>query len=512
MKRLVYSLILTLFISVSFAQKPSWVNYEARTMKYPESGYLVGFSSEVIVKKDIPRDDILERLSGYAKDKLVQSVLTEIKSTTTMNINTTNGFTNEELKSASVASSDAQIAGLTVETYYENTKRDDVAYAFAYAEKKEVINHYENLIKTYLDRFNTDFGIAQDAQKNRDNQKALKILFGFQKDFRDVEHAQTLLVTMTGNYALPSVKRNEINVFKQKVENKIAEIRGIDQFTLEDAAYYIAFSMATQMEDKSQSILVNNFTFEDTPMGSKFSRRFKASIDQKLSAEGFSVVQDISTNPNALVLNGTYWENGDKLKIVTILRTQLEGKNISSAECYLPKRSIESLGIAYKPENYTQALVDQKIFAENEIVGGNLNIELWTNKGKDRLIYTEGEELRLFVRSNKEAYIRIIYYLADGSKVLLKDNFFINRDMVNKTVTIPDYFECAEPFGVETMQLNAQVDPFEPLNTYEEYGYEFITESTQSIQVKSRGFKKVKSTKVEDIKAERRLVFTTMPR
>ncbi len=507
MKRLLLSLGLTLLVLVSYAQKPSWVNYETRTLKYPESKYLVGYSSEIIVKKDIPREDILERLSGYARDKLVQSVLTEIKSTTTMNINTTNGFTNEELKSASVASSDAQIAGLKVETYYENTKKDDIAYAFAYAEKAEVIKHYENLIKTYLDRFNTDFGIAESAQRNKDNQKALKILFGFQRDFRDIEHAQTLLVTMTGNYNLPSVKRSEINSFKQKVENKIAEIRGIDQFTLEDAAYYVAFAMGTQMDDKSQSIVVNNFTFEDTPMGSKFSRRFKAAIDQKLAGEGFSVVQDITTNPNALVLNGTYWENGDKLKIVTILRTQADGKTISSAECYLPKRSIESLGIAYKPENYTQALVDQKIFAENEVVGGNLNVEIWTNKGKERLIYVEGEILKIFVRANKECYVRIVYYFADGSKYLMVDNYYIHRDLVNKTYELPFSFECAGPFGVETMQLNAQVDAFEPLNTDAD---DFIVESTQSIQVKSRGFKKVKSTKVEDIKAERRLVITTM--
>lgn len=509
MKRSLLFVLLLLVGTISWAQ-PAWIEYEHRTIRYPDDKYLVGFSSEQIVRKEQPREDILERLSGYAKDKLVQSVLTEIKSVTSMEIQTTNGITNEELKSASVASSDATIAGLKVETYYDDRKKDEVAYAFAYASKAEVIKYYENEIKTYLDRWNTDFTIAENHKNQGNNQAALKLLFGFQKDFRDVEHAQTLLVTLTGNYNLPAIRRAEFNTFKTRVENKISEIRGIDQFSLEDAAYYIAFSMSTQMDDKSTPIVVNNFTFEDTPMGSKFSRRFKASIDQKLSSEGFSVVQNIEGNPNALVLNGTYWENADKLKIVTILRTQGVSKAVASAECYLPKATLQQIGIAYKPENYTQALVDQKIFSENEIIGGNLNIDLWTNKGKERLIYTEGEELKLFVRANKEAYIRIVYYLADGSKVLMVDNYYINRDMVNKTVELPFSFECAEPFGTETMQMNAQVDPFEPLQTEEQYGYEFITEGTHAIQVKSRGFKKVKSTKTEDIKAERRLVFTTM--
>jgi len=494
-----------------FAQEPAWVSYERRNAKFPNSRYLIGFSSETVVKEE-PREDILERLSGYAKDKLVQSIVTDIQSTIALEINTLNGETREELKSSSVSSANATIAGLKIETYFNDSKKETIAYAFAYAEKAEVIKYYENELKSYLDKFKTQFGIAENHIAQGNNQKALKILFGFQTQFREVEHAQMLLVTMTGDYNLSATKRSEMNLYKTKVEQKINAIRSNQQFSLEDAAYYIAFAMSTQIEDKSTPISINSFTFEDTPMGSPFSRRLKFAIEQKLTLEGFTVTNEAESVPNLMILNGTYWEESDKLKIITILRTKQDSKAVSSSECYLPKSTLMNNGIVYKPENYKQALINMKEFAANEVVGGNLDIVLYTNKGKDNLIYTEGEILKLFVRANKECYLRIVYYLADGSKVLLLDNYYINRENVNKTYELPYTFECAEPFGVETLQLNAQSEPFEELYTEEQYGYEFITEGIASIQVKSRGFKKVKSTKAEEIKAERRLVFTTMKR
>ncbi|WP_109831344.1 DUF4384 domain-containing protein [Reichenbachiella versicolor] len=511
MKNSLIAFLLIFSNLASFAQEASWTNYSRRNAMYPESKYLTGFSSELIVKEE-PREDILERLSGYAKDKLVQSIVTDIQSTVTLEINTSNGTTNEDLKSASVSAANATIAGLKVETYISEGKKEKTAYAFAYAKKTEVIQYYENAIKSFIDKFNSDFGIVENHISQGNNQKALKILFGFQTDFREIEHAQMILVTLTGNYNLPSTKRSEINSFKAKVEQKINSIRSNQQFSLEDAAYYIAFAMSTQLTDKSTPISINNFTYEDTPMGSPFSRRLKFAIEQKLTLEGFSVTNNAATENDILVLNGTYWEESDKLKIVTILRSKKDSKAVSSSECYLPKSTLINNGIVFKPENYKQALINMKEFAANEVTGGNLNIEIWTNKGKDNLIYTEGEILKLFVRANKECYLRIVYYLADGSKVLLLDNYYINRDLINKTYELPYEFECAEPFGVETLQMNAQDEPFEELYTEEQYGYEFITEGIAAIQVKSRGFKRVKSTSTEEVKAEKRLVFTTMRR
>ena len=135
-------------------------------------------------------------------------------------------------------------------------------------------------------------------------------------------------------------------------------------------------------------------------------------------------------------------------------------------------------------------------------------MEIWTNKGDDNLLYTEGEKLKFYVRANKECYLRIVYHLADGQSVLMLDNYYIAENMTNKVVEIPFEFECAEPFGIETLQANAQTVEFQKLLTTRNDGYDFIDESLNDVLLNTRGFKKVVSKDVQ--KAEKRLIFTTM--
>ena len=89
-----------------------------------------------------------------------------------------------------------------------------------------------------------------------------------------------------------------------------------------------------------------------------------------------------------------------------------------------------------------------------------MSIDLFTNYGKENLIFEEGDTLRLYIKANKECFVRFIYHLADGSKVLLLDNFLVERGEVNKLIKIEQEFECYPPFGTEVLQLNAQTSPF----------------------------------------------------
>ena len=148
-----------------------------------------------------------------------------------------------------------------------------------------------------------------------------------------------------------------------------------------------------------------------------------------------------------------------------------------------------------------------RVFSKGEIEGGDLKVELWTNKGADNLIFTEGEHMKLSVRANKECYLRVIYHLADGQKVLLLDNYYISTDKVNKVYELPYEFECSEPFGVETLQLNAQELAFGGLRTQKQDGYEFIVDDMQTILVTTRGMKRIEKS---DLKAEKRVTITTM--
>jgi hypothetical protein len=84
---------------------------------------------------------------------------------------------------------------------------------------------------------------------------------------------------------------------------------------------------------------------------------------------------------------------------------------------------------------------------------------------------------------------------------------YIGSDKVNKVVTIPKQFQCASPFGVETLQVNCQTKEFSPLQTRNQGGYDFIVSDLASILKNTRGFKPLTN---EDLMAEKRIVVTTM--
>jgi len=491
-----------------FAQAPTWTKFELRSQQYPIDKYLLGFSSEVMLPNQT-QSELLERISGYAKNQLVEGIITEIKAVSTLNLHNVNGNSEEEFKLMSSSSSHATIVGLKVETYFEKQKKKEIGYAFAYALKAEVIQYYTNNIQVFLANANSQLSIATKNQKKGKSEEALKTLYKLQTGFREVEHAQAVITTLSGNFNLASLQRDVVSTKKEEVQNDINEILSNDQFSLEDAAFYISRAIALQIGNSQAPISVSNFTFENSPMGSPFSRRFKAAIEQKLIAQGLVVSTKVN-NTNDLILYGTYWEENEELKVITVLRSQQTSQAMASSECFIPKSDLTQKGIDYLPENYKTALIAEQQLASKEVIGGDLNIEIWTGKGKDNLIYIEDELLKLFVRANKECYIRLIYYLADDSKVLLLDNYYIDRDKVNKVYELPYTFQCAEPFGVETLQMNAQNKPFELLKFTSEYGYDFLTDDMATIIANTRGFKKLSSNEEELIKAEKQLVFTTM--
>jgi hypothetical protein len=502
MKRIgfVALLLMNLGCLVHAQVEPRWVNYISRNSQYPSSTYLTGFASEINTS-GADQNELLSRLELVAKDQLVENIMVDIRSISTLNIHNVNTETQETFKHNSTSFSQAKISGLKVEKYYDTKKK--IGYAFAFAEKNDVVKLYTNEIEKQI-------GIVQSAiasAKNLDKQQALKKYFETQSAFRTIEEAQTLIVTLTTKFEDPALKRALVNELRVSVDTNINTLRNSNKLSLDEAANFLAFGFSMQSREMKIPVKLANFTYQDTPMGSPFSRRFRGMLEQSLINEAHYNVVDPAMKSQGMVLTGSYWEEGDKLKITGLLRNETNGDAVASVSCYIPLSSLEQLNIDFKPENYKDAMTNMKMFAKDEMKGGELQVEVLTNKGKDGQIFSEGEMMKLFVRANRECYVRFIYHLADGSKVLLLDNYYINRDKVNQVYELPYTFECAEPFGVETLQLNAQTEVFEPLTVRSESGYDFIQENTEQILVKTRGFKKKEG---EVLKAEEIVMFTTM--
>lgn len=495
------------------AQTPQWINYQNRYAFYPEKTYLSGFSSEInYTNLDIA--ELLEKCKDNAKKTLVESVKVSIKSMTvsgTENISTgLNAETYEYIKHSSVSYSNIDVAGLKSETYYD--KRKKIAYAFTYVKKTDLINYYKQKVARSLQELEQIYRFAEEAKTSGQTQRALPKLMECLPKFREIEEGQSILAAM-GVVDEISIKAKKTLELKSKVDKSINQLQNSAKSNISDLAYFIANGLKMQKSGLKGSISLSSFNYQDTKMGSPFSKRLYSELEQKLvNTARFNIISQDMFAGNVLtsydyIVTGTYWEENDYLKLIVVLRNVKTGKAEASIESKLKKEYCTNNSISFLPENFIIANTKNKTFTENEIVGGDLKLEVWTNKGKDNLLYSENDTLRLYIRANKECYVRFVYYLADGSSVLLLDDFYVGIDKVNKVYQLPDEFICAEPFGAEMLQVNAQTEKFEPLVTQQKYGYNFITEDLGEIIKKNRGFKKLDD---KLLKAETRLVITTM--
>jgi hypothetical protein len=59
----------------------------------------------------------------------------------------------------------------------------------------------------------------------------------------------------------------------------------------------------------------------------------------------------------------------------------------------------------------------------------------------------------------------VLYHLANGPRILLFDNHYVDVSKVNRAYTLPKKFRVAPPFGVERLQVFASEKEFPPVAT-----------------------------------------------
>jgi hypothetical protein len=504
--------VLLLSIVDVMAQTPEWADDAKRSFKFPDREYLVGFASEKNTDR-VDQQEFLNRIEGNAKSQLIEFVQVKVSSESTQEVNETNDNLTRKFKSMYSASSTLDLTGLKVDRAYDPKTR--MGYAMAYAKRSDLIGYYKGLIETGLTKASQKVEEAKTALGKNDSQHTLKACLEASNTLPEVEQAQKVLLAIrTGNVTEADLQNERTAKIRSSIEEIIRDAQRSSGNTIEEASFFIARGLKLQTGKVDLPILLSNFTYQDTKMASELSRRLTQSLALKMVGEGgYTIETESVAGTKGYVLTGTYWKEPADIKIIGTLK-DLRGKIVATAEAFIPLSWFSNNNISYLPENFEEAYSKMRVFGKNEIIKGDLNVEVWTNKGEDNLLYTEGEILKFYLRANKECYIRFIYHLADGQSVLMLDNYYIAENMVNKVVELPNTFECAEPFGVETLQVNDQTTEFPKLNTKTVSGYHFISNTLEDVLVSTRGFKDVrelKDSKNKEVqKAEKRLIFTTM--
>jgi hypothetical protein len=176
----------------------------------------------------------------------------------------------------------------------------------------------------------------------------------------------------------------------------------------------------------------------------------------------------------------------------------------------VPLEIIKKGGLDIQPPNFTQAQQDQQQFTKNEAgESSGMSLDIWTNKGDESLVFTQGESMQVFLRMNAPGYVRLLYHLADGTRALLLDNYYISPAMANKVQQIPQDFECAAPYGAEVLQVIASDKEIPRAETRKIDGYDILVEDLAKYQASTRGM--IKSKKSGKL-VEQTLQITTMAR
>ncbi len=498
-----YSLLFTIFLLLiqphTFAQPPAWLDYATRKSAYPDTKFFNGFGQIKVNKNEAP-DEKLNKAKEDARTEASQSAEVTIQSKTILIVEEKDRNIANEFKQSMVTFSDVKLMGLKVESWFD--KKTKTAFAFAYVEKQALAEAYQKQFELHTSQLASKMGEAKQFFSSDQKMKALDVYTSCLPLINEMEEDLVMIIVSGGDVSgkLPGDYQSEINM-------AIAEIQQNSIGNPGDLCQLLAASLKKQLGDSAQTIQLFPFTYQDTKIASELSARLLAIMEQKLSGQGLSVTTVQAGNNNYMLLSGTYWEEGDFLKFSVVVKDPADGKTRASAENRLPKNWLQANNLSFKPENLEEALVRKNVMSKGEIIGGGLLLDVWTNKGDEDLLFVEDENMKLSVRVNHECYLRFIYYLADGTKTLLHDDYFINSDQVNKLVTLPDESVCSPPFGAETLQVVAQTEKFQPLQFKESDGYMIILEETEAIVSNVRGFKKESD---QQLFAEKRLTITTI--
>ncbi len=224
---------------------------------------------------------------------------------------------------------------------------------------------------------------------------------------------------------------------------------------------YTSFSLISeeQVKDASVKLASVNYSYENLGTPEAFGRLTGAKI----------------------VINGSYWDGANEIDL-NLKAVDVESKIIlATANVKIPMSLLPSIPLA--PENYN-AKVDDEILKE-ESKGEDLKVEVWVDRPDG--IYYEGDDIKIFVRSNKDCYINLVYYDAEGNAILVfphRGNWN-NRIEANKVYKVPGEYVIKPPFGREILKVFASETPF-PIPKGKEVGGLIVLDSMQDYLVRTR--------------------------
>ena len=480
---------------------PEWVSTGGATPRFPRERYVTGFAVAE------GRDAVASAKAQAASD-LSQRIVVRIENQT-VDVQEQKGDNfKQEIAAVTRASTDVRLTGLAYETHEEGGK----AYALAVIERAGAAAERRKLRDEAAAKGKALLGQGAEAEGQKRESDALKAYFGARLAVAEAASheavARALLAGQTNAFEA------DIAATAKQAEHQIAQLLRKPVSTLKDAVEAISLQLERQGVAAGARWTVAPLTYKATSFHSVFGR--SVSQDLQLALAQLSGGANGESAGRDLALRGSYLEEGDNLKIKVVASEVLSGRLVAGADALLPKKAVPA-ELPIVPQNVLQAMQDQKILAgADEVVSGDLTLDLTTSHGRSNLLLAEKQEYKLMMRVNKPCYVRLVYLLANGMRVPLEQAFYLDASKRNLWVEYPNAFEVAPPFGVERFQAVAFTDKPEPLPTRKEVvagqDYDVVADAAPASLIGHRGVKFASSSSKKKEVAEAVITMTTTPR
>ena len=523
---LLFFLVSPFLITIQARKQPDWVVNYGQSDKYDEQVYLTGFGEALGISrksKEIAQEN--------ARADLSQKVLVKIDSTVS-NYQLEDGEeTLQQFSTVTQSSSELQVMGLETLTYVRDSRKNPMSFALVYIERKKLAKLYQAEKKRLTSQILQLITLAE----NQDNPKYTSVQYYYQTWplLDKLAEVQTILLSVSGTRIFSDLASQDLAdqpliLSKSQVNRRIQQLSLHSIDNLDDVAGAIQFQLYQQFDLQHQQLLVQPFFYQDTRLSSRFARYFKQLLEGKLEnsikphrefqAKSVNYEKDMAVSADAdYIITGSYWEKEDNVQILAFCRSVQTGEIRASANVDF-KRGMLKSSLNLKPDNFEKIMSQQLAFEQEVIDSGQLKLEVWTDRGKNALLYSQGELMKIYLRTNRPCYVRLLYILANGQKTLLVDNLQINLESINRPLLVNDLleidFECTSPFGAEMIIGVARNYPFDTIETTERDGYIFIdTDNPKHLANITRGTKGFKRRKRNDEsiqQTETKLILTTV--
>jgi hypothetical protein len=151
------------------------VDVQSRERDYPQHAYITGFAMDNLLPKET-QEQAAARLKTAALGALAENIRVRIAATTiatTVSDNRPHAYYEAETFIKEIATAaDAEMVGVKTETHYN--KRKNMLYAFAYADRRELIKYYTATIASDMQQIQGLVNMGAQWEQQHEKAKARK--------------------------------------------------------------------------------------------------------------------------------------------------------------------------------------------------------------------------------------------------------------------------------------------------------------------------------------------------